>query len=203
MRMERFRGVPDLHGMLKVHVERGTSAPPELVLGTLRDPSPERRGEIWSNITPKQFTLHDSGPDFLDVTEGTFLVGVFWERSRYEWTEPGRVVSTVSESNVQARQQVRAPRHGARGWRHSGRVRPSARVPARDEGTDRRDGQPPRRPAPVWLVVGAGAGTDRCDVDAARRAARAARSAVSVGDEAARAGRLKRLGRRPLPRLSE
>jgi hypothetical protein len=86
--------------MLNVHVERDTSAPPELVLDTLRDPSPERRGEIWSNITPKHFTLHDSGPDFLDVTEGTFIVGVFWERSRYEWTEPGRVVSTVSESNV-------------------------------------------------------------------------------------------------------
>ena len=86
--------------MLNVHIERETSAPPELVLDTLRDPSPERRGEIWSNITPKHFTLHDSGPDFLDVTEGTFIVGVFWERSRYEWTDPGRVVCTVSESNV-------------------------------------------------------------------------------------------------------
>ena len=102
--------------MLNVHVERETSAPPELVLDTLRDPSPERRGEIWSNITPKHFTLHHSGPDFLDVTEGTFLVGLFWERSRYEWTEPGRVVSTVSESNVfqpGSRSELRAtPREG-------------------------------------------------------------------------------------------
>ena len=102
--------------MLNVHVERETSAPPELVLDTLREPSPERRGEIWSNITPKHFTLHDSGLDFLDVTEGTFIVGVFWERSRYEWTEPGRVVSTVSESNVfkpGSRIELRAtPREG-------------------------------------------------------------------------------------------
>ena len=86
--------------MLHVHVERDTTAPPELVLDTLRDPSPERRGEIWSNITPKRFTLHESGDHFLDVTEGTFIAGVFWERSRYEWSEPGLVISTVVDSNV-------------------------------------------------------------------------------------------------------
>lgn len=106
--------------MLNVHVERETSAPPELVLDTLRDPSPERRGEIWSNITPKHFTLHDSGPDFLEVTEGTFIVGVFWERSRYEWTEPGRVISTVSESNVfkpGSSYELRATPHGGGGAR--------------------------------------------------------------------------------------
>ena len=81
--------------MLNVQVERETSAPPELVLDTLREPSPERRAEIWSNITPKHSTLHDSGPDFLELTEGTFIAGVFWERSRYEWAQPGAVVSTV------------------------------------------------------------------------------------------------------------
>lgn len=86
--------------MLSVEVERDTTAPAELVLDTLRDPSPSRRGEIWSNITPKHFTLHASGDDFLDVTEGTVIVGVFWERSRYEWPETGRVISTVLDSNV-------------------------------------------------------------------------------------------------------
>jgi hypothetical protein len=86
--------------MLSIHVKRDTTVSPELVLDTLRDPSPERRGEIWSNITPKRFRLHDSGPDFIDVTEGTFIVGVFWERSRYEWPQPGRLSATVSDSNV-------------------------------------------------------------------------------------------------------
>ena len=88
------------HRMLNVRVERETTASPELVLDTLRDQSPERRGEIWSNISPKRFTLHESGADFIDVTEGTFIVGVFWERNRYEWSVPGCVISTVSESNV-------------------------------------------------------------------------------------------------------
>ncbi len=86
--------------MVSIHVKRDTTASPELVLDTLRDPSAERRGEIWSNVTPKRFTLHDSGADFIDVTEGTFLAGVFWEQSRYDWSEPGRVIATVSESNV-------------------------------------------------------------------------------------------------------
>ena len=86
--------------MLNVHVARETSAPPEEVLDTLRDPSPERRGEIWTNVTPKHFTLHESGPNHIDVTEGTFVVGVFWERSSYDWGEPGKVVGTVVDSNV-------------------------------------------------------------------------------------------------------
>jgi hypothetical protein len=106
--------------VLNVDVERESAAPPELVLDTLRDPSPGGRGEIWSNITPKHFTLHDSGPDFLDVTEGTILVGVFWERSRYEWTEPGRVVSTVLESDVfkpGSRIELRATRREGGGSR--------------------------------------------------------------------------------------
>jgi hypothetical protein len=34
------------------------------------------------------------------VTEGTMVLGVFWERCRYEWSEPGQVTATVIESNV-------------------------------------------------------------------------------------------------------
>ena len=86
--------------MFSVHVERETTAPPELVLDTLRDPELERRSEIWDAIQPKHSTVHDSGAGFLEITEGNFFVGVFWERSRYEWPEPGCVTGTVLESNV-------------------------------------------------------------------------------------------------------
>jgi hypothetical protein len=34
------------------------------------------------------------------VTEGTMVLGVFWERCRYEWSEPTQVTATVIESNV-------------------------------------------------------------------------------------------------------
>ena len=44
--------------------------------------------------------VHESGEDFADVTEGTWVVGLFWERSRYEWSQPGLVRATVIDSNV-------------------------------------------------------------------------------------------------------
>ena len=86
--------------MLELRVRRETSAPPEAVLDTLREQSPKRRHDYWSNVTPKRFRLHESGHDFIEVTEATFLAGVFWERSRYEWSRSGQVVGTVLESNV-------------------------------------------------------------------------------------------------------
>ena len=86
--------------MVEIHVIRTTRVPPDAVLGTLRDPSPETRGKYWSNVTSERFELHDSGPGFLEVTEGTFVAGVFWERSRYEWPTADCVTATVLASNV-------------------------------------------------------------------------------------------------------
>jgi hypothetical protein len=86
--------------MLQIQIKRATQAPPEAVLDTLRERSPERRHQYWSNVKPRYFELHDSGPDFIEVTEGSFIAGHFWERSRYEWSQPGRVIGTVLESNV-------------------------------------------------------------------------------------------------------
>ncbi len=86
--------------MVDISVSRETTAPPESVLATLREFSPERRHEFWSNVTPKYFKLHDSGAGFAELTEGTFIAGVFWERNRYDWSHPGRVSATVVDSNV-------------------------------------------------------------------------------------------------------
>jgi hypothetical protein len=35
-----------------------------------------------------------------EVTEGTMVLHVFWERCRYDWCEPTQVTATVIESNV-------------------------------------------------------------------------------------------------------
>jgi hypothetical protein len=86
--------------MIDISVSRETTAPPELVLASLRELSPERRHEFWSNVTPKYFKVHDSGAGFAELTEGTFIAGVFWERNRYDWSQPGNVSSTVVDSNV-------------------------------------------------------------------------------------------------------
>jgi hypothetical protein len=44
--------------------------------------------------------VHDQGADFAEVTEGLRMLGVFWERSRYDWSEPGTIRQTIIDSNV-------------------------------------------------------------------------------------------------------
>jgi hypothetical protein len=58
--------------------------------------------EIWPNAKAKYLVVHEQGPDFVDVTEGFWLFGMFWERSRYDWSQPGVVTQTVIDSNALA-----------------------------------------------------------------------------------------------------
>jgi hypothetical protein len=85
--------------MVSVHVTVGWSLPPEKVLEAARDFS-DRRAEVWPMVQSKYLQVHQTGDAFADVTEGTFVVGRFWERSRYDWSEPGVVKATVVDSNV-------------------------------------------------------------------------------------------------------
>jgi hypothetical protein len=86
--------------VFRVYVTAESAASPEQVLEAAgRDFSP-RRSEVWSNVKQKQFALHESGDSFAEVTEGTWIAGVFWERCRYDWSEPGSVKATVLDSNV-------------------------------------------------------------------------------------------------------
>jgi hypothetical protein len=84
---------------LDIAVSAHTSASPEQVLAAARDFS-ERRPKLWPNVKAKHFVVHDEGDEFADVTEGIWIAGLFWERSRYDWSEPGAVTATVTESNV-------------------------------------------------------------------------------------------------------
>jgi hypothetical protein len=69
------------------------------VLAAARDFS-ERRPTLWPNVKARHFEVHDEGAEFADVTEGIWITGLFWERSRYGWSEPGAVTATVTASNV-------------------------------------------------------------------------------------------------------
>jgi hypothetical protein len=69
------------------------------VLAAARDFS-ERRPKLWPNVKAKHFEVHDEGADFADVTEGIWVTGLFWERSRYDWSEPGVVSASVTDSNA-------------------------------------------------------------------------------------------------------
>ena len=84
---------------LNITVSAHTSASPEQVLDAVTDFT-ARRPRLWPNVKARYLNVHELGPDNADVTEGLFIIGVFWERERYDWSEPGRVTSVVMDSNV-------------------------------------------------------------------------------------------------------
>ena len=86
--------------MRTISVTLDSSLRPEAVLAAAVDFS-ERRSQVFPAVEPEHFTVHDMDGDSADVTEGTGTgIGVSWERCRYDWSETGRVVATVTDSNV-------------------------------------------------------------------------------------------------------
>jgi len=82
-------------------VHQSTLAP-ERVLQAAYDFS-ERRAEVWPAVSGPRLTVHDRGDTWADVTEGTRAGPVVnWERCHYDWSQPGSVTATVTDSNVYA-----------------------------------------------------------------------------------------------------
>jgi hypothetical protein len=84
---------------LTIKVSAETTSPPQRVLEAAHDFS-NRRADVWPNVRSRHLTVHESGENFAEVTEGTWVVGLFWERNRYEWSRPGSVKATVIDSNI-------------------------------------------------------------------------------------------------------
>jgi hypothetical protein len=88
--------------MTTIHVVADSPLPAARVLEAARDFS-ELRAEIWPAVSPEYMEVHELGDISADVTEGTKAgIGVNWERCRYDWSLPGSVVATVTDSNVYA-----------------------------------------------------------------------------------------------------
>ena len=86
--------------MRTVQVIAETSLSPERVLAAAYDFS-ERRPEFWPNVQAAHYVVHSVGEQTADVTEGSKAGPVFgWERCDYDWSQPGRVVAVVTDSNV-------------------------------------------------------------------------------------------------------
>jgi hypothetical protein len=68
---------------------------PERFIAALTDFSDDRP-RYWPGQTRNQFKVIEKGLGWALVREGT---GSVWEQSRYDWTTPGLVVSTVESSN--------------------------------------------------------------------------------------------------------
>jgi hypothetical protein len=74
-----------------------TSLSPSEVLALLTDFGPARATN-WPNIDEAHFEVHETGPDWAEVTEGTAMG---WERERYRWdAAAGTITIDTLDSNL-------------------------------------------------------------------------------------------------------
>jgi hypothetical protein len=82
--------------MATLHFTHTTTSTPEQFIAAVTDFGPGR-SELFGNTDDQYLKVHDQGRDYADVTEGS---GGIWERLRYDWSEPDRVVMTTTDSNL-------------------------------------------------------------------------------------------------------
>src|SRR3954467_10079331 len=82
--------------MSTIHLEQTTTSTPEQFVAGLTDFGPGR-SELFGRSADEYLKGHDQGPGRADVTEGS---GGIWERLRYDWSDPNRVVMTTTDSNT-------------------------------------------------------------------------------------------------------
>lgn len=82
--------------MARLHFVEITAATPEQFLAGLTDFGPGRQ-ELFGNSSDDYLKVHEQGIDYADVTEGA---GGVWERLRYDWSDPRRIVMTTTDSNL-------------------------------------------------------------------------------------------------------
>lgn len=93
---------PTFTCMTTIRIELTSTLPPERVLAAAHDFG-QRRFDVWPAVRAEHFTVHSQGDKVADVTEGTPTgIGSSWERCDYDWSVPGVVVATVTDSNVYA-----------------------------------------------------------------------------------------------------
>jgi hypothetical protein len=82
--------------MSTVHFHQTTTATPEQYVAGLTDFGPGR-SQLFGNSADEYLQVHDRGPDWADVTEGSKGT---WERLHYDWSHVDRVVLTTTDSNA-------------------------------------------------------------------------------------------------------
>lgn len=88
--------------MTTIRITRKCTLSAERVLFSAYDFG-ERRMDVWPAVRAEHFVVHSRGEMTADVTEGTPTgIGTNWERCDYDWSTPGIVVATVTDSNVYA-----------------------------------------------------------------------------------------------------
>src|SRR5436305_5693236 len=84
--------------VIRFHLD--TDLPPDRVLAILTDFGPAR-ARAWPNIDEAHLKVHESGPGWARVTEGSSVAGGIWEQERYSWdAAAGTVGVETLESNT-------------------------------------------------------------------------------------------------------
>jgi hypothetical protein len=72
----------------------------DAVLAAITDFGPTR-SDVWPNVDSAHFKVHDQGPGWAEITEGSSVAGGVWERERYSWDAAARTVTVETlDSNV-------------------------------------------------------------------------------------------------------
>ena len=82
--------------MATLHFQAKTTATPDQFLAALTDFGPGR-SQLFGNSADEYLEVHEQGPDWADVTEGS---GGVWERLHYDWSDPRHIVMATTDSNV-------------------------------------------------------------------------------------------------------
>jgi len=82
--------------MSTIHFKETTTATPEQFIAGLTDFGPGR-SKLFGNSADEYLKVHSKGAHEADVTEGSNRI---WERLRYDWSNPDRVVLTTTDSNL-------------------------------------------------------------------------------------------------------
>jgi len=80
----------------EIHFHQTTTLTPEQYIAGLTDFWPGR-SRLFGNSADEYLKVHHRGPTEADVTEGSNGI---WERLRYDWSDPGRVVLKTTDSNL-------------------------------------------------------------------------------------------------------
>jgi hypothetical protein len=82
--------------MSTIHFNQTTTLTPEQYVAGLTDFG-SGRSKVFGNSADEYLKVHSKGTHDADVTEGS---GGIWERLRYDWSNPNRVVLTTTDSNT-------------------------------------------------------------------------------------------------------
>ena len=82
--------------MSTIHLYQTTTSTPEQYIAGLTDFGPGR-SKLFGNSVDDYLKVRDRGRSQADVTEGS---GGIWERLKYDWSDPNRVVLKTTDSNI-------------------------------------------------------------------------------------------------------